>query len=159
MGWQDFPSWLSAAAGVASAFGVFLAFGQLRLMERLAVTQFEDGLAREYRVLCGRLPTKALLGKELTDEEYRCALDEMIHYIDLCNEQIFLRRQQRVSETTWINWREGIQSNLRLPAFAKAWAEVKDCCENFAELRRLESEDFRSDPKLWNETAPHSSKA
>lgn len=153
MDWREFPAWISALAGLASAFGVFMAYWQLRLMKRLAVTEFEDGLAHEYRELCGRLPTKALLGKELTEEEYRKALDELIHYIDLCNEQVFLRKKGRVSESTWFNWCEGIRSNLELPAFARAWKEIKDCCHNFRELRQLEKEQFRNDPALWTEAA------
>jgi hypothetical protein len=162
MDWKD-PQWVSALAGivaalagVVSACGVLLAFWQLKLMKRQVesqleqgVTEFEDGLAREYRELAGRLPTKAILGEQLTDEEYAKALDEFIHYIDLSNEQVFLRQCKRVSLLTWLNWRDGIQSNLQRPAFAKAWGEIKVRSGNFAELRRLESEKFQSDPAEW----------
>jgi hypothetical protein len=151
MTWQDLPSWISAIAGLISAFGVFMAYWQLRMMKRLSVTEFEDGMAREYRDLCGRLPTKALLGKELTDEEYQKSLDEFIHYIDLCNEQIYLRRHRRVSDSTWANWQDGIASNLSLPAFAKAWSEVKSSSSSFRELRRLEEEHFQSRPEQWKD--------
>ena len=129
---------LSAVAGVVSATGVILAFRQLRLMKQMATTEFEDGFNREYRDLIGRLPTKAILGEELTDDEHRQALDELIHYIDLCNEQVFLHRQGRISAITWATWREGILANMQRPAFARAWREVQDRRPgNFQELERL----------------------
>jgi hypothetical protein len=129
--------------------GLFLTFWQVRLVKKLATTQFEDTLGREYRELAGRLPTKALLGEELTNEEYAAALDEFIHYIDLCNEQVFLRRCERITLTTWEYWRDGIRTNLEQPAFARAWAEIKNRSTNFRELRRLELEGFQSDPAKW----------
>ena len=49
MDWKDLPQWVSAVAAVVSAGGLFLAFWQLKLMERQAVTQFEDSLARIIR--------------------------------------------------------------------------------------------------------------
>jgi hypothetical protein len=125
MEWKDLPQWVSALAALVSACGLFLAFWQLKLMKRMAVMQFEDNLAREYRDLASRLPTKALLGEELTEDEHQGALDEFIHYIDLSNEQVFLRQCKRLSLTTWVNWCDGIRSNLQRPAFARAWQEIK----------------------------------
>jgi hypothetical protein len=157
MEWKDVAQWVSALAAVVSAGGLLLAFWQLRLMKRMAVTQFEDTLAREYRELAAQLPTKALLGEELTEDEHKKALDEFIHYIDLSNEQVFLRRSRRISLVTWQNWRDGIRSNLERPAFAKAWQQITDRSGNFAELRRLEAEGYRSDPAEWAEAAPKKS--
>jgi hypothetical protein len=151
MEWKDVPQWVSALAAVVSACGLFLAFWQLKLMKRVADTQFEDNLAREYRELAARLPTKAMLGEELTEDEHKQALDEFIHYIDLSNEQAFLRQCKRISLATWVNWRDGIRSNLQRPAFARAWKEIKDRSGNFAELHRLESEQFESDPADWKQ--------
>jgi len=51
-----------------------------------------DALNREYRELVAERPARALLGEPLTDEEHAAALDGFIHYIDLPNEQVFLRR-------------------------------------------------------------------
>src|SRR5438128_2405674 len=95
-----------------------------------------------------------MLGAELTDDEFQQALDEFIHYIDLTNEQVSLRRRKRISTATWWYWRDGIQSNLQRPAFARAWEEIKEHSGNFAELRRLEGEGFQSDPKKWRKAAP-----
>jgi len=146
---KDLPAWVSAGAAVVSALGLFLTFWQVRLVKKLATTQFEDTLGREYRELAGRLPTKALLGEKLTNEEHAAAMDEFIHYIDLCNEQVFLRRCERITLTTWEYWRDGIRTNLEQPAFARAWAEIKTRSTNFRELRRLEVEGFQCDPAQW----------
>jgi hypothetical protein len=157
MEWKDLPQWVSALAAVVSACGLFLAYWQLTLMKRMAGTQFEDGLAREYRELAARLPTKAMLGEELTENEHQCALDEFIHYFDLSNEQVFLRQSKRISLVTWLNWRDGIRSNLQRRAFARAWQEIKEGSANFAEFRRLEAEEFQTDPAEWREASPKKS--
>ena len=144
MEWKDVLAWVSAVAAIVSACGLLLTFWQVRLVKQLATTQFEDGLGREYRDLAVRLPSKALLGEELSEEEHAAALDEFIHYIDLCNEQVFLRRCNRISPATWEYWRDGIRTNLEQPAFARAWQEVKKRSANFRELRRLERDRFKA---------------
>src|SRR6266436_1111713 len=151
--WKDIPTWVSATAAIVTACGLLLTFWQVRLVKQLATTQFEDGIGREYRDLAARLPSKALLGEELTEEEHTATLDQFIHYIDLCNEQVFLRRCNRISPATWEYWRDGIQTNLEQPAFVRAWQEVKKRSVNFRELRRLERESFRSDPAGWGPEA------
>src|SRR5512135_2892944 len=108
---------LAALANIATAAAVVVGAWQLVLARRLSITNFEDTFAKEYRELAARLPTKALLGEELTNEEYADHFDEMYHYFDLCNEQAFLRSIGRVSDKTWTFWKDGIASNLRRPAF------------------------------------------
>jgi hypothetical protein len=101
--------------------------------------------------LAKQLPKKALLGDVLTDEEYEKSFDELFCYFDLSNEQVSLRRRARISLEVWRSWCEGIETNLALPAFARAWNEVKQRSSSFQELRRLESEKFQGDPKEWHE--------
>lgn len=146
---KELPQWVSAIAAIISAFAVLFAIRQLRLMKHIAITEFEDNMAREYRELAARLPTKARLGEELTEGEYQNALDEFIHYIDLSNEQVFLRQRNKISLSTWVYWRDGIRSNLNRPSFKRAWEEIKTCSDNFSELRRLEKENYQSDPAEW----------
>jgi hypothetical protein len=52
------PEWVSAVASTVAAVGVIFAFGQLRVSKNIAQLQFEDGLAKEYRELASRIPTK-----------------------------------------------------------------------------------------------------
>jgi hypothetical protein len=71
-------------------------------------------------------------------------------YIDLCNEQVFLRQNRRVCGATWVFWQDGIRSNLGRPAFKKAWEDFKLAAPNsFRELRQLEKTDFKDDPASW----------
>jgi hypothetical protein len=129
---------LTAVANVATALGVFLAVWQLYQAHRQNVTSFEDSFAREYRELAATLPTKALLGEELTEDEHKEHLDEFYHYFDLCNEQAFLHQCERISDRTWEFWHDGIASNLKRPAFSRAWSEVcKRAKSDFSELRTL----------------------
>lgn len=93
---------LSAFANIATAAAVVVGAWQLVLGQHLSVTNFEDPFAKEYRALAATLPTKALLGEALADDEHMKHFDEMYHYFDLCNEQVFLQRGGRVSDNTWV---------------------------------------------------------
>ncbi len=143
------PEWVSAMASVVAACGVFLAFWQLRMSKNIAQLEFEDSLAREYRELAANIPTKALLGVELSENEFQKSFDEFYRYIDLTNEQISLRQRGRIKIETWENWLSGIKSNLELAPFKRAWDEIKNSSKSFQELRRLEKENFDSDPMSW----------
>jgi hypothetical protein len=128
----------SAVANSATGLGVIVAGWQLWLARRQSVTAFEDSFAREYRELAAKLPTKALLGDELTKDELEQHLDEFYHYFDLCNEQAFLHKQGRISRKTWTFWRDGMKSNFDRPAFKRAWKEVGNRQKSdFSELRAL----------------------
>jgi hypothetical protein len=150
--------WITAAASVISAFatcvaavGVWYARRQLQTSREISQLQFEDSLAKEYRDLANHIPPKALLGSELSDDEYTKAFDDIFHYIDLSNEQVYLRVRNRIGKDVWENWRDGIKTNLSLPAFGRAWNEIKEKSGSFQELRRLEKEEFKLDPCEWNE--------
>jgi hypothetical protein len=118
---------------------------QLGLAKRVSQLQFEDGLAKEYRDLINRLPTKILLGARLSRDAYKSTYDELFHYIDPSNEQCMLRSQGRVGRDVWKSWSEGIEGNLKLQAFSEVWNDIKSRTESFQELRKLEK-DFRKDP-------------
>lgn len=139
----------SAIATLVAAGGVLYAHKQLRTSRQIAQLQFEDTLAKEYRDLANRLPTKALLGEALLDDEYLKAFDELFHYIDLSNEQVCLRQRDRISEVVWKSWCEGIKTNLSLPAFDRAWSNIQARSKSFQELRRLQEENYATDPVTW----------
>ena len=141
--------WVSAVATAITAVGVVFAYQQLRVSRKIAQAQFEDDLAKEYRDLTSGISTKALLGETLSKTEYAKSFDELYRYVDLTNEQVSLRQRGRISENVWWFWLSGIKSNLHLPAFHRAWIEIKLKCNSFQELRRLEDEDFKTDPIKW----------
>jgi hypothetical protein len=129
---------LTLVSSMATAIGVIVAAWQLWLAHRQSITAFEDSFSREYRELAAALPTKALLGELLTEEEHIEHFDEFYHYLDLSNEQIFLHLAGRVTTGTWKFWHDGIASNLRRPAFKRAWSEIAARANSdFAELRQF----------------------
>jgi hypothetical protein len=141
---------VEAIAESITAIGVFVAVYQLWMTKKANQTQFEDDLTKQYREITKMIPVKALLGAELTPGEMAEAEHGLYHYLDLTNEQIFLRQYNRICEETWIFWRDGIKSNLARPAFNKAWEDFKRSApNNFKELRQLEKSDFEDDPKSW----------
>jgi hypothetical protein len=151
---SEITDWITAIATAFSTVGIGLAYSQLRMSQKIAQLQFEDSITKEYRDLVNRLPTKALLGATLSDREYQKAFDELFHYIDLSNEQVFLRQKGRIGIDAWKNWSDGIQHNLRLSAFDRAWHEIKEASnskeyeslKSFQELRQLEQNNFK-DPR------------
>lgn len=169
--WKTVLEIVSAIAAIATALSaiatfitVFIARKQLQAaieqkeisIEQTKIsieqsrTQFEDSLAKEYRDLIQRLPLEALLKKKLSDEEYNKAKPVLFHYINLTNDQIFLRSKGRISLEVWNDWQGGIKYNLSLPTFKKFWEEINPKIESFKELRKLEQEKFNTDPKKWN---------
>ncbi len=149
---SEITDWITAVATAFSTVGIGFAYSQLRMSQNIAQLKFEDSMAKEYRDLVNRLPTKALLGATLSEDEYQNAFDDLFHYIDLSNEQVFLRQQNRVRIVVWENWNKGIQHNLSLPAFHQAWCEIKSHSISFQELKALERADFKTDPLLLGNT-------
>ena len=137
-------------ASFATAAGVIFAAIQLWQSRSQGVTTFEDSFDKEYRDLSRCLPTRALLGENISEEKKNKHLDEFWHYFDLSNEQTFLRQKGRIRTETWVFWCDGVRSNFKKPAFQWAWEELeKTNTTEFSELRRLLRSDFKEDPKHW----------
>lgn len=146
---MDWFSLIQATASIATACGVAVAAVQLTTARRQARTQFEDSMTQQYVEIVAKLPFQIMLGEDLSESQQEKELQTFYHYFNLCNEQIMYRRQNRISKATWKNWCDGMKSNFGRPAFAKAWDLIKRRSDNFHELRRLENEDFDSDPLKW----------
>lgn len=148
--WTELSNWATVGSAVVTAIGVLVAAWQIRLSQQQGVTTFEDSVNGEYRLLAAQLPTKALLGEDLTEAEHDEHLDEFYHYFDLCNGQIFHRQQGRISKKTWAFWDDGIRANLKRPAFRKSWENISNRANgDFDELRRLLGNEPGSDPRSW----------
>jgi hypothetical protein len=148
---MDWLGLVEAAASVATAFGVTLTGIQIRLAKQAARTNFEDDLTKQYREIIRNIPIEALLGQELDEETWRETLDDFYRYIDLSNEQVFLRQKNRVSRATWELWCEGIQAHLTRPSFRKAWQYFKEVApDSFRELQLVELGKFKTDPRTWH---------
>ncbi len=139
----DLLQLIQIVIGVATAGGVFFAAVQIRISQEHETTRFEDAMAREYRDIVQRIPTRAMLGEPLNDAEFQESFDEFYRYFNLSNEQVFFWKTGRVRRRTWAHWRVGIRSNLARPAFKKAWAEIKSKlpASELGGLRRLEADE------------------
>lgn len=139
-------------ASIIKTLSFPLAVIQLWRSHEQSKTNFEDSLTQQYREIIKNIPIDVLLGEEIVYGKYKSSLDHFYRYIDLCNEQVFLRQEDRIRKSTWKNWQEGIQSNLNRPAFEKAWKEIKGRSseDSFTELKRLEECGFCKDPLEWN---------
>jgi hypothetical protein len=142
---------ISSIAATVMAASIVIAFDQLKLTRNISQLQFEDSFSREYRDLISHIPTKALLNGTLTRTEYANSFDDFFRYIDLSNEQVSLRCDNRISKRVWGNWCSGIKNNLELHAFKKAWDEIKlRDTKSFQNLRKLEAGKFEIDPATWS---------
>jgi len=143
MVWETIQNIAIIGTAIATIIGIIIALKQFK-------TNFEDSLSKEYRTIIKEIPIEALLGKELNENKFQDALPAFYSYIDLSNEEVFLRQNGRVSNKTWKDWKEGIQSNLKRPAFKKAWEHIKaNDPKIFSELRKLENPKYDDDPKKW----------
>ena len=144
---------LSDLAALATSLGVVLVAAQLSFARKQARTALEDELSKEYRDIALALPPEAFFdpatGNDVQD--FNADLPAYLRYIDLTNQQVFLRQQRRVSRRTWQLWRDGIYDNLaKRPTFAAAWLHLSERMRrSFHELRKLE-EDFDADPAWWD---------
>lgn len=119
--WSDVAAIVTIAGVPVALVGLWLAYRQMAAQSELQAATYEDGFVGEYRKLVQQIPTKALLGEALTEQERADALNEFYHYIDLCNEQAYQARMGRIRKATWKEWKSGIEGNLRRPEFARAW--------------------------------------
>lgn len=145
---------LNEFAPLATGFGVLLAAWAIWLRRSLAQSSFEDALAKEYRELIRAIPVDVLLGKNFREvapgDKCESVRETIFNYLDLCNEQIYLRKKGRIRRSTWQEWAEGMSLNLKLPMFLEVWEEVKSTAPGmFSELQIAESEGFRTDPGFW----------
>jgi hypothetical protein len=148
MEWHEI---LGLTSNIATTVGVFLAVWSLKLSKKQATTSFEDDMTREYRGIINKLPIDALLDDGKHIEITPIILADIYHYIDLCNEQIFLRKKKRITDSTWLEWTEGIKNNMKRELFRDAWNKIKDSSdkEQFSEFRQFEENQFSGDPRFW----------
>ena len=135
-------------AAVATAVGVAFAAWQISESRKLSQSAFEDSLDQQYREIAHGIPVDALIGHDNPVEPETREL--VYNYLDLCNEQRFLRKKNRVTQETWQDWCSGIKAHLEKPTFKAVWNEVREQSPgSFSFLERLVEESFLSDPRTW----------
>ena len=141
---------LDTIALVVTALGVSLGAWQLHSSMRLAQTTFEDSVDQQYRALAARVPMDVWLGRAPPPESRSEAREVAFQYLDLCNEQILLRKLKRISDGRWKGWREGIEQNMGIPLVREVWDEVvRERPGHLSNLERLHAANYRVDPKRW----------
>jgi len=140
----------NSLVSICTAVGVLVAAFQLRVSSKIAQTEFEDSIDQQYRELAKGIPVDALIGKTVREEKSELTRELIYNYLDLCNEQIFLRKKKRVRKDTWVDWCTGIELNLEKKEFKKVWAEIKlESPKTFTFLEKLETSQFKEDPLTW----------
>jgi len=141
----------NSIVSIFTAIGVLVAAFQLRVSSKIAQSEFEDSIDQQYRELAKGIPVDALIGKTVSSDKIELTRELIYNYLDLCNEQIFLRKKKRVRRDTWVDWCSGIESNLSKSEFKKVWSEIKaESPKTFTFLEKLEKSNFKEDPIKWN---------
>ena len=123
------------------------------MSSKIAQSEFEDSIDQQYRELAKDIPVDALIGKTVDEDKAEFTRELIYNYLDLCNEQIFLRKKKRVRKDTWVDWCAGIKSNLSKSEFEKVWTEIKrESPKTFTFLEKLEKTQFTEDPVKWRDT-------
>lgn len=119
---KSMPLGIQEALSLATPASVLILAYQLWQRKKQFTTEFEDKLTDQYRDIVLEIPVEALLD-DSDEESYRGDLKHYYKYLDLTNEQIYLRKEGRVSKATWESWREGIEAHLERDDFRNAWEE------------------------------------
>ncbi len=146
--WDIVSSAATAIGSLATALGVCFGAWQIKVTKEQAQATFEDGFDQQYRSLSMELPVNVLIGNPVTEENRDRVRELVFNYLDLANEQVYLRAKGRISKHTWASWASGIQSHLEKPAFSEVYLEVKEK-SHFTYLSRLADSNFESDPGTW----------
>lgn len=133
---------ISAAAGTATAFGIFLAWIQLKeaKAQRAAEqsrerAEFELRFSTRYDDCVRRIPLEVLLGA-VYDRSSRRTRRAFYDYFELCEQECYYNTRGQITAETWNEWAEGITSNFRKPAFMAAWADLSASSNGQFELLR-----------------------
>lgn len=143
MNWQTLSS-------VGTFLGVIFAAYQIGQQKRISQSNFEDSLDQQYRSLIREIPVDALIGQEVEEAKKEVTREAIYNYLDLCNEQVYLRKNNRITRERWLIWQEGIEANLNKIEFQKIYKEVYDSePDTFTSLFKLTESNFLYDPKKW----------
>lgn len=140
--------------------GLGLTFYQLKQYEKGQKTALENDLNQEYRKIWREVDSQLLMdpeygregGNPLSENER----DAIYSYVDLTNQQIFLRKRGRITNSRWKDWEAGMETMIKHPPIGETWEDIKketnsEHGRDFDELRELESpKDFDTDPYYWN---------
>jgi len=146
--WAVVGAVATATGTLVTAFGVVFGAWQIRISKKQSQAEFEDRFYQQYRSLTIDLPVDVLIGMKPNKEDEAYVRELIYNYLDLSNEQIYLRAKGRITSHTWNSWSSGIEAHLKRPAFLEVFDEIRNA-SGFTYLERLADSNYQSDPKSW----------
>lgn len=129
---------------------MLIAASQFWLSRLQRKTEFEDSIVNQYRAtIRPQLIAAALVHETLSARAISEQFAAFYSYLDLSNEQLFLRMHGRVRKRTWLLWSSGIQGNLERSGFRESWEAVRWRTGDFNELRLVCDTRFGRDPRRF----------
>ena len=114
---------LSDIALTVTAIGVLGVVYGLRQSYRERLRQFEAMYVQRYWSLLDRLSLDALSAQSLACISHD---DQKVirAYINLCEDELEMRRHGYIADATYILWADGIRGQLSQPMFGAVWKQV-----------------------------------
>lgn len=108
---------------IVTAIGVVGVVLGLRQNYRERLRQFESMYVERYWMILDRLSIDALSGlcPDIVTEDDNKAIRS---YILLCEDELEMRENGYIADSTYELWAVGIQNQLKQPMFAKIWKQV-----------------------------------
>jgi hypothetical protein len=114
---------VSEIALIVTALGVLGVMVGLRQSYRERLRQFESMYVERYWKILDQLSleaVKASPGAEAGRDDEKA----IRNYILLCEDELEMRRNGYISDTTYRVWADGMRDQLKQPMFEKIWVEV-----------------------------------
>jgi hypothetical protein len=115
---------VDTTASVATTLAIAAVVWQLVLTRRQMTASFERTFVERYERIIASVPLEMLTGESVDIARNEKVLRAFFDYFELCEEELYYRQARRVSDSAWSDWSEGIELNLRRPAFREAWATL-----------------------------------
>lgn len=125
---------IALLAVLAAVWQVFL---RSKMMHRDIEVTF---VQRYWQIMDRRSPRFVLTGKPRAADEI-----VILQYVQLCEDEIALRRTGTVSKQTWLFWEDAIRNQLAVPAYARVLNAFE--ATEFSGLRQLLAAKSGYDPK------------
>lgn len=125
-------SWIIAGtevAAVAIAAAAILSSVQ-GLKNHLWLLTFAE-YTRRYSDIMEAMPFEArrpggnFVLENLPTNEQQAVLGAIRNYLNLCSEELYLHRRNKVDDETWRIWNSGMREVVQLPSFRDAWAVMR----------------------------------
>jgi hypothetical protein len=118
----------AVAALILSAMAIAVTIRSLR--DQLWLQTFAE-YTRRYSDIVTDLPSESRSPdsdfsiESLHQDEQGPFLNRVRAYVNLCSEELYLRRHKRIDKETWSIWTEGIEATVALPWFRSGWPALR----------------------------------